>query len=179
MKSSIKTIVTAGLFAAISIVLMVLIRIPFPPAPFLEYDPADIPIIIASFLLGPYWGVGIALAVSVIQGFTLSASSGVIGAVMHFAAAGSFALITGIVYRKNPTTKGSLLALILGSAAHTVLMAAMNLLLTPVFMKTPSEAVLEMMIPIILPYNIIKVVVNSIVVFLLFKAVEKAVRKFL
>ena len=177
MKISIKTVVLAGLLAAVSIVLMILIRIPFPPAPFLEYDPADIPIIIASFLLGPYWGVGIALAVSLIQGFTFSASSGVIGAVMHFAAAGSFALITGIVYRKNPTTGGSLLALILGSAAHTVLMAAMNLILTPVFMKTPFDAVLGMMIPVILPFNLIKVVINSIVVFLLFSAVNRIIKE--
>ncbi|HRV34069.1 MAG TPA: ECF transporter S component, partial [Anaerovoracaceae bacterium] len=41
-----------GILAAISIVLVALIHFPvFAAAPFLEYDPADIPIIIGTFAL--------------------------------------------------------------------------------------------------------------------------------
>lgn len=46
-----------ALLAAISCVLMLLIRIPFPPAPFLVYDPADIPIYITTFAFGPVSGL--------------------------------------------------------------------------------------------------------------------------
>lgn len=42
-----------AMMVAISCVLVVLIRIPFPPAPFLEYDPADVPIYITTFAFGP------------------------------------------------------------------------------------------------------------------------------
>ena len=46
-----------GMLAAISIVLMALIRIPFPLLPFLEYDPADISILIGTFAYGPLAGL--------------------------------------------------------------------------------------------------------------------------
>ena len=40
-----------AMLGAISLVLVLLVRIPFPPAPFLVYDPADVPIIISGSLL--------------------------------------------------------------------------------------------------------------------------------
>ena len=44
-----------GLLAALSIVLVFFIHFPiFPTAKFLEYDPADIPIMIATFAFGPW-----------------------------------------------------------------------------------------------------------------------------
>ena len=46
-----------AMLAAISLVLVLLIRIPFPPAPFLVYDPADVPIFIATFAFGPLTGI--------------------------------------------------------------------------------------------------------------------------
>lgn len=97
MKASQTTrkLTTIAMLAAVSIVLVALIRIPFPPAPFLEYDPADIPIFICTFLYGPVAGLGLTLVVSVIQGTTVSAGSGIIGIVMHFLATGAFALLAG------------------------------------------------------------------------------------
>ena len=47
-----------GLLAALSIVLVFFIHFPiFPTAKFLEYDPADIPIMIATFAFGPWYGL--------------------------------------------------------------------------------------------------------------------------
>ena len=60
-----------AMMVAISCVLVVLIRIPFPPAPFLEYDPADVPIYITTFAFGPGAGLLVTLIVSVIQAFVL------------------------------------------------------------------------------------------------------------
>ena len=64
-----------AMLVAISIVLVLLIHFPlFPAAPFLEYDPADIPIFIGTFAFGPAAGVLLTVLVSVIQGATVSAS---------------------------------------------------------------------------------------------------------
>ena len=53
-KTDIRKIVSMGMLAAISIVLVYAIRLPIIPiAPFLEYDPADIPILIGTFIYGP------------------------------------------------------------------------------------------------------------------------------
>ena len=54
MKISTRQIATMAMLAAISIVLVSIVHFPlFPAAPFLEYDPADVPILIGTFAFGP------------------------------------------------------------------------------------------------------------------------------
>ena len=49
-----RRIITIAVLAAISVVLVALIHFPiFPAVAFLEYDPADIPILIGTFAFGP------------------------------------------------------------------------------------------------------------------------------
>lgn len=73
-----------GMLAAISIVLVAFVRIPLIPAvPFLEYDMADAPILIAALLFGTVPSLAILFIVSVIQAF-LFGGNGWIGLVMHF-----------------------------------------------------------------------------------------------
>ena len=176
-KISTKQMTTLGVMSALSIVLMVLIRIPFPTAPFLEYDPADVPILISTFLFGPWWGLLMTVVVSVIQGITVSVSSGFIGIIMHIAATGGFVLSAGLIYKRGKSLKRAIIALVLGTVVQTVLMAGMNLVFTPIFMKTPLDVVLGMMIPTIIPFNLIKAGVNAVLTFFIYKFVSKAVTK--
>ena len=169
---STKQLTTLGVMSALSIVLMVLIRIPFPTAPFLEYDPADVPILISTFLFGPWWGLLMTVVVSIIQGITVSVSSGIIGIIMHIAATGGF-----VIYKRGKSLKRAIIALVVGVVIQTVLMAGMNLVFTPIFMKTPLDVVLKMMIPTIIPFNLIKAGVNAFVTFFIYKFVSKAVNK--
>ena len=72
--------VQMAVLSAMSVLLVYLVHFPiFPAAPFLEYDPADIPILIGTFLFGPLGGLIITGGASVLQGVTVSASSGIIG----------------------------------------------------------------------------------------------------
>ena len=103
--TNLKKLATLGVLAACSVVLMLAVRIPFPPAPFLEYDPADIPILIGTFLFGPVAGFALTVVVSLLQGLTVSAGSGWIGIVMHVAATGCFALLAGFIYKKHHDRK--------------------------------------------------------------------------
>ena len=96
-----------GMLAAISIVLMALIRIPFPLLPFLEYDPADISILIGTFAYGPLAGLFITVVVSVIQG-TMFATTGAYGVIMHIIATGSFVLVAGNIYHDGRNAAGKL-----------------------------------------------------------------------
>ncbi len=176
-KLSTKQLTTLGVMSALSIVLMVLIRIPFPTAPFLEYDPADVPILISTFLFGPLWGLVMTAAVSVLQGITVSTGSGIIGIIMHIAATGGFVITAGLIYKRGKSIKRAIIALVLGTIVQTVLMAGMNLVFTPIFMKTPLETVLAMMIPTIIPFNLIKAGVNAAVTFFVYKFVSRAVSK--
>lgn len=178
MKASQTTrkLTTIAMLAAVSIVLVALIRIPFPPAPFLEYDPADIPIFICTFLYGPVAGLGLTLVVSVIQGTTVSAGSGIIGIVMHFLATGAFALLAGNLYRLRHNRVGAVVALGAGVAAMTVVMVFCNLIFTPIFMGTPIEAVIPMLLPVIIPFNLLKAGVNGIVTYFAYKPIARLVK---
>ena len=58
-----------GMLVAISVVLVYLIHFPiFPAVAFLEYDPADIPILIGTFAFGPLAGVLLTVVTAVLLG---------------------------------------------------------------------------------------------------------------
>jgi riboflavin transporter FmnP len=48
-------------------------------------------------------------------------------------------------------------------------MIPLNLLLTPLFMGAPVQVVVDMIIPAILPFNLIKAGLNSVVTLILYK----------
>lgn len=71
---STRQLVSMAMLGAISIVLVAVIHFPLiPAAAFLEYDPADIPILICAFAYGPLAGLLLTVVVCFIQGFTVSA----------------------------------------------------------------------------------------------------------
>ncbi len=162
------------MLCALSVVLVAIIHFPLiPAAPFLEYDPANIPILIAAFLYGPWCGVAVTAVVSVIQGVTVSASSGIIGIVMHFLATGVYCIVAGSIYQKNKSIKTAVLGLVCGGIAMTAVMCACNLLLTPMFMGVPVESVVGMLLPIIVPFNLLKAAINSVVTFFVYKPISR------
>ncbi|HWQ80291.1 MAG TPA: ECF transporter S component [Anaerovoracaceae bacterium] len=165
-----------AMLAAISIVLVMLIRIPYPPAPFLVYDPADIPIFIGAFAFGPLAGLALTFVVSLIQAFVLG-GDGLIGFFMHFVATGAFVLMAGWIYKRNKTRKTAVIALICGTILMTVSMVLWNLLITPYFLNVPREAVIAMLGTIIVPFNLLKAGVNSVVTFLTYKSIARFLHK--
>lgn len=172
-----KKLTTMAMLAALSIVLVTFIHFPlFPAAAFLEYDPADIPIFIGTFLFGPLAGLSLTFVVAVIQGLTVSAGGQVIGIIMHILATGSFALLAGNLYKRYHTRKGALLALASGVLSMTVVMALCNLILTPIYMGTPVEAVLSMLVPVIIPFNLLKAGINGIITYFVYKPIQNLVR---
>ena len=94
---STQKLVKLAIMTALSIVLLMIVRVPFPPAPFLVYDPADIPIYITAFAFGPIEGLIVTFVVCVIQAFGL-AGDGLYGFLMHFVATGIVAVVIGSIY---------------------------------------------------------------------------------
>ena len=163
-------LVFLAMFAALSIVLVMLIHFPiFPSAAFLEYDPADIPILIGTFLFGPWTGLLLTVVASVIQGVTVSAASGPIGILMHIFATGIMVIVCGLIYSRKKTLKRAILSLVCGALAMTVAMLLWNYLITPLYMGVPREVVVGMLLPIILPFNLIKAGVNCLITFFVYK----------
>ncbi|MGI6151329.1 MAG: ECF transporter S component [Christensenellales bacterium] len=163
-----------SMLAAMSIMLVMLIHFSIiPAAPFLEYDPADIPILIGAFLFGPWAGLMLTVVVSVIQGLTVSAASGVIGIMMHIFATGIMAVVAGWIYRRNRSLKGAILALLAGALAMVGSMMIWNIIFTPIFMGVDRSVVIGMLLPAILPFNAIKAGLNCVITFLIYKPLSR------
>ena len=160
-----------AMMTAVSIVLLLIIRIPWPAAPFLEYDPADLPIYITAFAFGPFEGLIVTLIVCLIQAFGLG-GSGIYGFIMHFIATGIVAVVIGTMYRRNKTKKTAIKALVTGVIVTTVVMCIMNIIVTPVFMGAPRSAVIAMLPTVIIPFNLVKAGVNSLLTFILYKRIS-------
>ena len=179
MNEKVRKLVTMAMLAALSIVLVYVIHFPiFPAASFLEYDPADIPILIGTFAYGPLAGVLLTVVVSVIQGMTVSSGSGLMGIAMHIFATSILVLVAGNIYRVKHTKKGAVLALICGVLAMTAGMVVFNYFITPDLADTAAvaanrEVVKTLLVPVIVPFNLIKAGVNSVVTFLVYKTVSR------
>ena len=171
-----KKIAKLAVLAALSILLVAVLRFPLVPAVhWLEYDAADIPILIGTFLYGPWTGIFLTLIVSVLQGVTVSAQSGWVGIVMHFLATSSLVLVSGCVYKFFHTKRGALVGLIAGSLTMTVLMIPLNYIFTPLY-GTPVEAVTQFL-PWIVLFNFAKAGINSAVTFFVYKSVGRLFRE--
>lgn len=179
MHSSIRRLVTLAFLAAVSVVLCYTVRFPiFPAAPWLEYEPADVPLMLAAFVYGPWWALGLTAIVCALQAFTVSAASGFIGFVMHLCATGAFVTAAGLLFRtfsKRGKDGAVVLPLICGSVLAIALMVPLNLLLTPLY-GVPVSMVKELMFPAILPFNALKFGVNAVLAGLLFRALRGYLR---
>lgn len=173
-KTRVDRLVKLALLAALSLIMM-LIRFPLF-LPFLEYDMADVPIFIGTFLFGPWWGLLLTAVVCVLQGVTVSAGSGIIGILMHFFATGAFVTVAGLIYRRMHTFKGALLALACGSVTWVLWMIPLNLIFTGYFMGTPIDVIKSLLLPAIIPFNAVKAVGNSVITLLLYKSVGKVLK---
>ncbi|MDY5770710.1 MAG: ECF transporter S component [Anaerovoracaceae bacterium] len=161
-----------AMLVAISIVLVAIVRFPiFPAVAFLEYDPADIPIMVGTFAFGPGAGILLTVVTSVLQGVTVSAKSGAYGIIMHIIATSTLVIVAGLIYRKEKTKKHAIVGLLCGTAAMTLIMIAANLVITPLFMGVPRSAVWDLM-PFIAAFNVVKAGVNSLVTFLIYKRIS-------
>ena len=171
---NIKTLklVKMAMLVAVSIALVAIIHLPIIPAvPFLEYDPADIPILIGAFAFGPGAGVLLTVVTSLIQGFTVSAGSGPYGIIMHIIATSTLTLVAGGIYSRNKSKKSALIGIICGTIAMAVVMFFANLVITPLFTGWPRAAVMELM-PFIILFNILKAGINVIVTFGVYKRIS-------
>ena len=173
-RQNLRKITVMAMLAAVAVVSVYFIKFPLlPSAPFLEYDIADVPVLIGTMLFGPSAGLVILLITSAIQAFTVSSSSHIIGFLMHFCASGVLVLASGLMYKKIGGKKGMATGLAVGSVLMTLVMIPLNLIFTGIFMGTGVEAVVKMLIPAIIPFNLIKACLNSVLTFLLFIPVNK------
>lgn len=165
-----KRLTYLAVLAALSLVLELTIHFPIvPAAPFLLYAPGDLPMLFASIILGPLEAILITASTSVFFAL-ITGEGGPWGVLMHFIASGTFVLVFYLVFRgvfllrgKRDSIVRLLLALLLATVARAGIMIPTNLIVTPIYLKIPVENVKAMLLPAIIPFNLIYGAINTAV----------------
>lgn len=180
-----------GVFAAIAGLLMY-IEIPLFFAPsFYEIDLSEVPVLMASFYLGPVAGVITELLKIVVKLALKGTSTAFVGDLANFIIGCSLVLPASIIYHVKKSKKSALIGMATGTAVMTVFGSLFNAIyLLPAFSKLygiPLEAIVGMGTAVnasissvstlvlfaVVPFNILKGVLVSFLTFLLYKRVEK------
>ena len=172
-REQIKKLVVMAMLVALSVVLIAAVHLPLIPiVAFLEYDPADIPILIGAMAYGPVAGLALTVIAAVIQG-TFISTTGPWGILMHIIATGAMTLVASSIYKYRRTRAGAVIGLVCGTRARGLVMVPANHFITPIWMGAPTAAVDEVMLVGILPFNLLVGVINSVVTFLVYKPVSR------
>ncbi len=174
MNTRIRRNITIAMLSAFAYVIMVVGRIPM--VLFLKYDPKDIVITIGGFMFGPLAALIMSVAVSFVEMITVS-STGPIGFVMNAISTCAFACLAAYIYKHNHTLKGAVVGLISGIFAMTGIMILWNYIITPMYMGISREQVSSMLLPIFLPFNLIKGGLNAAFTMLLYKPLSGILKK--
>ncbi|MDE6602664.1 MAG: ECF transporter S component [Lachnospiraceae bacterium] len=169
-----KKLTTTGMLCALSYVAMVVGRVPL--ILFLKYDPKDVIIVIGGLIFGPLTSFTIAVIVSVAQMLTVS-GTGMIGCIMNIISSCSFACTAAFIYQKRHKLSGAVLALFCGCGCQVAVMMLWNYLIAPIYMGYPREAIVELLLPAFLPFNLIKGGLNAAITMLLYKPVVTVLRR--
>ncbi len=172
--SKTKKLTTIGMLCTLAYVSVVVGRIPL--VLFLKYDPKDVIIAIGGLIFGPLTSFFVTVIVSVVQMFTIS-GTGVLGCIMNIISSCSFACTAAFVYKKKHKLSGALIGLFCGWSCQVVIMMLWNYLIAPIYMGYPREAIVELLIPAFLPFNLIKGGLNAAITMLLYKPAITALRR--
>ncbi|MGH7753492.1 MAG: ECF transporter S component [Gemmatimonadales bacterium] len=147
---------------------------PLPPFPtFLRYDPSEVPALIATFALGPLAGISVEMVKAVlIQLLRPAAVGGPFGVFMNLLAGVTLVGVAGGYYLIEHTKRGAVKALVFGVLAMTGVMIGANIALTPVFFGIPRPQVIALVLPALLPFNLLKGVISALVTFYAYKRVR-------
>ena len=175
-KENVKKITTVGMLCAIAFVAKLVSSVIPAVSGFLSFDLKDVIIVIAGFMMGPMAAGLVTLIVSLIEMITIS-STGLIGLVMNVLSSCSFACTAALIYQKHRSLKGAIVGLGCGVIAMTAVMILWNWLITPLYMHVDRSVVIGMLIPVFLPFNLVKGGINAALTMLIYKPVVTALRK--
>ena len=156
-----------ALFVALS---MAVSFIEFPLIPdlsYLKYDPSGIVCLVAGFAYGPA-----AAAIVSILGFAPHLFTNPLGTVMAVLVSLGASVTAALIYKKMHTRKGAIIGLLAGSIIAIALAIVGNLVITPLYAHISIAQVASLIIPALLPFNIIKLALHVVVTMLIYKPIS-------
>lgn len=143
---------------------------------FLTFDAKDAITTVAGMCFGPGAAGILSLLVAALEAITIG-QTGIYGFLMNIISSFAFTVPAAWIYRYHKTTGGALFSLGCSVVITTATMMGFNLLITPLFMRTTTQQVLQMIPTLLLPFNLTKSVLNAALVLVLYKPMVTALRR--
>ncbi len=197
-KMSVKKIALIGMLGALAGVLMTYIRFPLPfMPPFMDFDFSAIPEMIGGFVLGPASAMMI-IVVKILIKLALNGTSTMFtGELSNLIVSAAYVIPAVLIYRKNRTKNGAIIGMSVGLVLNVIVATLSNLyLILPFYinlMGFTQEGIIGMVNGInplvtdmttfvvlgVVPFNVIKYGVASIVTAFLYKRVSPVMKRFM
>ena len=186
----VRNVVQIGMLSAIAIILMQFeVPLPFAP-PFYKIDFSEIPVLVGCFVMGPLAGAVVELIKVILNMVISGTTTGGVGDIANFLIGCAMCIPAGMIYKKYHTKKSALVGMTVGTIFMTAIGCLLNAyVLLPVYAKVfelPMDALIEMgtavnpsitgvstfVILAVAPFNLLKGVLVSLIVFLTYKKIS-------
>lgn len=194
---NVKKLALVAFFSALSAILM-FFDFPLPIAPsFMKMDLSELPVIIGGFILGPISCITISILKVLIKFMIKGTSTMFLGELANLIGSISYALPSSIIYTKLKNKRRAIHGLILGTLLSSIVCTLFNaFLLFPLYMNVFHmsedviigmcrailpfiDSMLRVMLFSVLPFNLLKFSITSIITYLLYKNVSKLTKEFI
>ena len=191
-----KKLVMAALLGALAAILMVLdFNVPLAPN-FIKFDFSDFPVLIGGFVFGPATGVVIAFLKIVLNLLFKPTTTMFVGEASNFLLSVCYMGVACLYYRNHSTKKGAVIGMLLATVATSVLAIFSNILVMfPMYAKLFGMSMQQivgmvsavnpfvkdittMVIASLVPFNLFKYGVISIITFVSYKKIEVILKKY-
>lgn len=185
--------VTAMLSAVATVLMFVDFSVPFMPA-FIKMDISELPGLLASFSIGPWYGVAVCFIKNVIN--CLRTSTGCVGELSNFLLGAVFVGVAGLIYqrfRNQKSRKGALIGALAGATAMAVLSVPLNYYLTyPIYsqlmpvdvivgmyqaIRPSANGLLDCLVTFNMPFTFLKGILDVALCFLIYKPLSPLLHK--
>ena len=143
-----------------------------PGVAWLSYDASIMPAAVCGFAYGPAAGLACGIISVVAHGILFADFT---GALMNLLVVIGFILPSALVYKKIHTLKGAIIGLVLGIVFAVIMAVLGNLVVTPAWLGVPLDAVVAMIVPILIPFNLLKGLLNAILTLIVYKAISNLI----
>jgi hypothetical protein len=122
-------------------------------------------------------GGGVSALVVALCEFVSVSDTGIYGLIMNFISSASFAITCGMIYKYKRKISGAVMGCLFAVLVMTALMLIANVLITPFYMGAPRETVIKMIPSLLLPFNLLKGIMNAAITIIIYKPITSALKR--
>ena len=185
-KSSIRPLAVTAMLSAVGCVLMMLdFPLPMLIPSFVKMDVSELPALLASFSLGPVYGVTVCLGKTILAAL-FHGSTGGIGEVCNFLIGAVFTGVAGALYKHRKNRRNAVVASLVGAAAMALVSVPVNYFISyPVYaamfggidailaayqeLRPGTDGLLECLLVFNMPFTFVKGLIDVALCFLIYK----------